>query len=458
MGQYVHLGRALEGDEPVDDDALPVIDAVVTSLSLRHHFGKGWSTSVAIPVGLISMSARAAQTESGAHDSDSLGRVAGFGDLSVGARYDFSALWGPRGYKPSLVLGYTLGLPTGEQATLASAGAGVPPTFLGIGDGSFSGTWQLGLTQFLHPKVALSLPARLRVPFSRSSAARLSGTSFGSGLSALWLVHERVVLRAGLDYEALGYTDEEHEGKLINSGGSWLRAGGGASFRIGEHLVIGASGRAPVLTKVHGRQASESFSVDLSLTVRLGAGKKKHEHGDDDHGGGGHGDGGDHGDGDHGDGDHGNDDRGGDKHGNDRGDDDKHSNDDRGNDHGEQGDVSDLATGGARFDTAKALVVGKVTVIDFWASWCQPCKHIDRTLRKLAANHPKLAVRRVEAPDVDTPVVDQLGGKLELPVVWIFNERGHPVAKLRKTTAAQVSTALKELLDASPADTPANVR
>ena len=132
--------------------------------------------------------------------------------------------------------------------------------------------------------------------------------------------------------------------------------------------------------------------------------------------------------------------------------------DDRGNDHGEQGDVSDLATGGARFDTAKALVVGKVTVIDFWASWCQPCKHIDRTLRKLAANHPKLAVRRVEAPDVDTPVVDQLGGKLELPVVWIFNERGHPVAKLRKTTAAQVSTALKELLDASPADTPANVR
>ena len=49
-------------------------------------------------------------------------------------------------------------------------------------------------------------------------------------------------------------------------------------------------------------------------------------------------------------------------------------------------------------------VPGKITVFDFWAPWCKPCKQLSGDLRELSMRHPdKIAVRMVNVVDWDSP-------------------------------------------------------
>ncbi|PNW84363.1 hypothetical protein CHLRE_04g232602v5 [Chlamydomonas reinhardtii] len=52
-------------------------------------------------------------------------------------------------------------------------------------------------------------------------------------------------------------------------------------------------------------------------------------------------------------------------------------------------------------DVAAVASSGKPAVLYFWASWCEPCKHMDAVLGQLAADLPGLACLRVEAEVVD---------------------------------------------------------
>ena len=51
-------------------------------------------------------------------------------------------------------------------------------------------------------------------------------------------------------------------------------------------------------------------------------------------------------------------------------------------------------------------VRGKITIFDFWATWCKPCKELEPALVALAKAHPELvAIRRVDVVDWDSPAV-----------------------------------------------------
>ena len=70
-------------------------------------------------------------------------------------------------------------------------------------------------------------------------------------------------------------------------------------------------------------------------------------------------------------------------------------------------------------------VPGKITVFDFWATWCEPCKVLDHQLAEVARRHPDdLAVRKIDVVDVDSPASKQLVRDYTLPHVKVFGRDG----------------------------------
>lgn len=399
--QYLHFSRQLRGSEETGEDGAK-LDAWLSQLSLRHHFGQGWWGDLVLPAGSIRL-------EPGGGEPTR--RLSGFGDLEVGGGYDFAALWGAGGYSPSLTLRVGLGLPTGRQSTLGEEGASVPPNVLAIGYGAYSGSTELRLTQLATRWLAVSPSASVRKPFGASEQGVQMGTSMTAGAEALLLVPRPLVLGVGAVFEVWTHSEEQGEGRIANSGGRSIAGKVSASVHFGERLTATLGARRPIYTKVNGTQTSETYSVFAALGVTFGGEGDEHEHEHGDH------------------------------------DDDAH--DDHGAsgaaEHVATGDVADAARGGASFDLAKTLAPGKVTVVDFWADWCHSCRHIEAALRELARKHEGLAVRRVEVPDSDSPVAEQhLGGQSELPLVWIYDAGGKRRAVVK--TEAELRKVLTELL------------
>lgn len=223
--------------------------------------------------------------------------------------------------------------------------------------------------------------------------------------------------------------------EAVNSGRTDLIAAGGIAYGGGEGVGVHLLAKKPFTLRTEGGQLS------IPVVVILGASGTFDLFGGHDHG---HGHDHDHA---HEHGAHGHDEHGHDEI--------AHGHDEHGHDHTASGvsathtaDVADVARGGTSFELSEAIAPGKITVIDFWAEWCVPCHDIDDLLRDLAAEHPKLAVRRAEVVDIDSPVaVEHLGGVKGLPVVWIFDRQGKPVARLDATTESQVAERLHELLN-----------
>jgi hypothetical protein len=91
---YARFAHEYAGGDHVDGADAPTLDAMIALLTACHHFGDGWSADLTLPAGRVRLQQPEGSSE----------RIAGFGDLELGGRYDFSALWGPGGYRPSLTL------------------------------------------------------------------------------------------------------------------------------------------------------------------------------------------------------------------------------------------------------------------------------------------------------------------------------------------------------------------
>jgi thiol-disulfide isomerase/thioredoxin len=78
---------------------------------------------------------------------------------------------------------------------------------------------------------------------------------------------------------------------------------------------------------------------------------------------------------------------------------------------------------GEMVDVEKALPLGYVTVVDFWAAYCAPCKTIEAQLMAGIADHPDIVVRKVDVGPGDSDVARayKLAG---LPHLRIFDRRG----------------------------------
>ena len=91
---------------------------------------------------------------------------------------------------------------------------------------------------------------------------------------------------------------------------------------------------------------------------------------------------------------------------------------------------------------AEALAADRVAVVDFWATWCPPCRALAPTIAALAEERPDVLVGKVDVDD--HPEIAGRYGIQSIPTVLVFR-RG---ALVDRSVGLVPIARLRELLDA----------
>jgi thioredoxin 1 len=91
-----------------------------------------------------------------------------------------------------------------------------------------------------------------------------------------------------------------------------------------------------------------------------------------------------------------------------------------------RGQQVEVISHGASVDITKHLALGHVTVVDFYADWCGPCKHLSPSLEQMARTDPEIALRKIDIVNWKTAVVKQFNIR-SIPHVNVYNRRGRLV-------------------------------
>ena len=237
------------------------------------------------------------------------------------------------------------------------------------------------------------------VPYENDKGYQ-AGNRYAGGINAMsGLGLDRWAFRAGVQAQAesaerwsgVKPTDDGNQGRAD------LFADLGGSAGVGDGWSLTAGVKIPLWTHVVGGQLDfpAIFEIGLLRTLELGQAHEAHAHaegeGRDEHEGHGH----------------------------------------EGHEHADAPpadwtglDVVAVAPDGEAVDLVPAP--GKITVFDFWASWCVPCRELDARLADLSRRHPgRIAVRRIRVETWDKPAARRyLGDAPSLPHVKVLGADG----------------------------------
>lgn len=96
-------------------------------------------------------------------------------------------------------------------------------------------------------------------------------------------------------------------------------------------------------------------------------------------------------------------------------------------------------------DLAAHAVKGKVTVFDFYADWCPPCRKVDAHMFALLNQRADLAYRKLNVVSWESPLAKHyLGGVPNLPHLVVYGKDGQPVRSVTGLDLAALDAAISE--------------
>jgi thioredoxin 1 len=95
-----------------------------------------------------------------------------------------------------------------------------------------------------------------------------------------------------------------------------------------------------------------------------------------------------------------------------------------------RGQPSEVISHGAQVDINQHLALGSVTVLEFYADWCGPCRMLSPSLEQMAQTDPDVALRKIDIVRWGTPVTHQFNVN-SVPQVNVYNRGGSLVGTVR---------------------------
>ena len=107
-------------------------------------------------------------------------------------------------------------------------------------------------------------------------------------------------------------------------------------------------------------------------------------------------------------------------------------------------DVTTVLTDGHDVASLASITVpGKITIVDFYAEWCGPCREVDKHVKELLAKRSDVAYRRLDVVDWDSPLAAHYMKKVpSLPYVLVFDGRGAEVDAMSGLDLPRLDAAL----------------